>query len=275
MTSLGKYHYLTIVVGLLSLLFLSPQQALVSFIVLGQAHFALGYLYRFKAGKVSLNNCLVYLILFLLIFSLPSFLDSKIILAITALLFSIHFFFDEARIFKGDNNVSILLIIPPVLLFFSSVLNIEMGLDLVPVSIGISALIYILVFISSRKKELQAKENIYINAFTIFFILIYLLDYSVSGEALFGSIILMHIFTWYLFYHKKTWSNRKRNRQYLIDVLVINLLLIGLYCLYDKQTVFAPLAILFNATFYYCWAILHIITSSGTLWDSTKNYFRT
>jgi hypothetical protein len=273
MTSLGAYQGLTVVVGLIAILFLNPVQIFIAFVVLGQGHFFLGYLYKIKSRKINWRMLGWYLILLLAVFSLPLFLSNEAVLVTTALLFSIHFFFDEARIMAGENNISIPLIIPPILLFFSSLLNNELNIDYIPESIVLSVVIFFSTALSKGVKELLSKEIIYVNGFTIFFIIAYFANLNFSGEAIFGSIVLMHIFTWYLFYQKKTWPNKKLNRQYILDVIFVNVLVIALFFLFDNGFMTEILSLLFLPVFYYCWAILHIITSSGTLWNSTKNYF--
>ena len=273
MTSLGAYQGLTVVAGLASLIFLSPVQIFITFVVLGQGHFFLGYLYRLKAGKIDWKQLGFYLILLFGVFSFPLFLSYNTILAIVALLFSVHFFFDEARIMKGSNDISIPLILPPILLFFTSVLNTEIGVNLIPISIILSLAIFFSVFVIKGLKEIVTKDILYANCFTLFFIGTYIFNLNFSGEAIFGAIIIMHIFTWYMFYQKKTWSDKKRNSQYLIDVFLVNVLVIILFALFVNNFFVAPLSLLFAPVFYYCWAILHIITSSGALWKSTKTYF--
>lgn len=271
MTAFSSQQFLALSVGIISLGFFSPALILAAYIVLGHAHFLLAYFYKFKAGKVQKKHLLLYLVLALFVFSLPSFLSSTTILLIIAILFGTHFFFDEARLLEGETErVSLSLSVPAIITFVGLVAYTETVFDFMMPAIIVSAVIIIWSLISNGIKNLFLPHVLYLNLFTVLFSLIYIFGIQISGEAVFGSIILMHITTWYVFYYKKLKTAPKRLIQFIIDCAVINILFIILYYLYISQGTDSIGQYIFNPIFYYCWAILHIVTSSGELFALVK-----
>ena len=102
---------------------------------------------------------------------------------------------------------------------------------------------------------------------------VHLMGLEINTVALFGSIILMHYSTWYVFYYKKLRPTPERFNKYLVDVFGINLFFIVLYIVYITYInidYISFLKYMFDPIYFYCWTILHIITSSGELVDLVK-----
>ena len=268
MTAFLKQQMWAIVAALLFLFMLGPYEALVTFIVLGQGHFLLAYLYKWRAGRIKPSGLTWYLLLAVVIFSLPLFFTPETIFLLAAVLFSVHFFFDEARILEGeDQKVSLLAMLPPIGLFLSLVAYKELDIDLVPAAI-IGSVITLLGLLNSKDSTAAANPNVwYVNVFAVFFAFLYLLDVPLSGETIFGAIIVMHIVTWYIYYYHKTYSRLDVNSRYITDVLLINVAILILFFGYVNSESFNLLAYFFEPVYYYCWAMLHIVSSSGELFN--------
>ncbi|MCA9360179.1 hypothetical protein KC850_04060 [Candidatus Kaiserbacteria bacterium] len=271
MTAFSSQQVLALLVGILSLGFLSPILILVAYIVLGHAHFLLAYYYKFKAGKINKKHLLPYLLLAVFVFSLPTFLSMESILLIIAILFGTHFFFDEARLLEGEvEKVSLSLSVPAIITFVGLVAYTETSYDFMLPAILVSVAIIVWSLASTGIRNLFLPHVLYLNLFTLLFSLIYIFGIEISGEAVFGSIILMHITTWYVFYYKKLKSAPKRLVQFIVDCVVINALFIILYFVFMSQGEGSIGQYVFSPIYYYCWAILHIVTSSGELFALVK-----
>jgi hypothetical protein len=269
--SFSSIQLLALMVAGIAVFLLEPKAIMVAYIVLGHAHFAIAYLYKYKAGKIKKMHLAKYALLAGFVFSLPLFLSFDTILLIIAVLFSTHFFFDEARILEVDlNRVSLLSIAPPVIMFVSLVVFIEMGVNVMIPALLLSVVLYLIGVHQEGFRFLLLPHVLYLGFFVACFTCIYLFDYEVTGMTIFGSIILMHIATWYFFYIKKLKSNSDKFIEFMVYLVLINIIFIGLYYIFKTGDSDSLLKYAFDPIYYFCWAILHICSSSGELFSLVK-----
>lgn len=275
-TSLFNEKLLVATLPILVLLTGNPEFALACFIVLGQGHFLMAYLYQYKAGKASLQKGIIYVLLFLFIFSyvIPE-LGFDLFLMVVAGAFAVHFFFDEARLLEKENHkVSFTILLPPIILFLATLASDLLQVDYLPSAALLSGGCFLISLIKDKRRLFQSQHFWYVNSASAIFILLYLLPISVPAEFIFGAIILWHVATWYVHFYNKLSPNESRLRTYVTEVVLLNIALILLYAMYSGGTWVDVLYIFYDPIYYYGWALLHIIFSSSDLYNVLRNKCR-
>lgn len=256
----------------LTILLLSPPKIRALFIVLGYGHFIASYLYQYRAKKMNGVFLVSYLIsagiVFAWIASGISSLDTIILVA--GSFFIIHQFYDEIRLFNLQAlPAHIALLLPAGFGYFSILLNATTHL-IHPVLFGVYTLLAgIACGIYAYKKSTQPRHRfflLYMSLLTAAACLLLLFDVAVLPVVIFGLLILYHYSEWYLYYAFRFWHNRSRFRNYVGEMVAINVFIIILYLLFLSSASWnAPLSILFAPAYFYGWSILHIIASWAAL----------
>lgn len=242
------------------------------FIVLGQGHFALSYLYQYRAGKVGTRYLVSYigLSILLLAFILTATAQQAHTwtLLLASVVFGLHFFFDELFMHDDTYTVEQKLFgagfgIQYVLVASTSVFGLWESIwsTALPFLIVSWALVIPLVITSVRNRRYGVGE-IFLLALLAFFSVALFIPIHLSILQILAFTILFHYVRWYLFYAEKLRKAQspERMRRYIIDSLIVNAVIIVAYMLYRFG--FAdPLVIVFSETFFYFWTILHVVFS--------------
>lgn len=259
-------YSLAILPAILLLLVAKPALALAAFIVLGQGHFLLTYLYQYRGGKITRFYLSAYFVCLPLAYVAAVYLPITYLLILTAIVFAVHYFYDEARIMTGDNNhLSLLLIMPPIFSFFSYLLYELLKIDTFMGTLIIACAVLILTLYRFGLTPLIQKYVLITNAITVLLYILYLRGATVPSELILGAIIIHHYTTWYIFQYKKLHQNTDRKSKYLTDVLTLNVVLIVGYILFITNQNFVVLEYLYGVNFFYAWTLLHIIFASHDL----------
>ncbi len=252
--------------ALLLLLLQQPTVSLFTFIVLGQGHFLLTYLYQFRAGKITRTYLLWYAIVSLLVFSAATYLPFSLMLVTAASIFAVHYIYDEARLLIGENlRLSLSLITPPMLFFMAYLLYQQYAIDLFPACVLLSLFLVLRSWYSYGARHLAAPYVLLTNVITAIMLGLYFTDTIVPSELLLGAIIIHHYGTWYVFQYVKLRSSPTRLGVYLTDVLAVNAILLFAFLIYLTSGGGTWLQYVFAESYFYAWTILHIVFASHDL----------
>lgn len=266
-----KIPSLIVTTGILLL----PFSVVASFIVLGQAHFLMTYLYQYRAGKITRQYLMWYALIAIPVFLLASSVSWQTMTIIAACFFSLHFLFDESRLFQGRSHVSILALIPPVITFLATLIHALLAYDvrLWAFVVGFGLLAIFVRLYGTR--SLTAIEVWYPNTITLLLIIAYSLDITLPTMTLFGGIIIYHVVSWYMHYYVKFFTLPPVQGKYLMEVGVINALLVLAYVSYERWWITLDvLDYIFLPSFYYAWAILHILFTSHEFFAMIRERIR-
>jgi hypothetical protein len=244
--------------------FLLPLELVVTlFIVLGHAHFALAYLYRYKAGKLPLW----YLAVTLGVFSASVWFLGvdrwpEMLIFLAGAHFWLHFSFDESFLFKEKlGYMSTIAALPFFLtlmayllqsLFYMQVLwpSALLSLGIALASLGLLALLR--AFSPSRIYMLTL-------GFAIALTLLFYPDIPLERVA--GFLILLHYAEWYGEYIVKLWSRPSSLARFGRDVVIVNVIVAVLYTGFVAVPALSFLAVFFHPLYFYAWTLLHTLSS--------------
>lgn len=264
-------YSLAILPAILLLLVNKPALALAAFVVLGQGHFLLTYLYQYRGGKITRFYMSAYAIGLPLAYVIAVYLPLTYLLILTTIVFAVHYFYDEARIMTGNNyHLSLLLIVPPILFFLSYLLYEQLHIDTFIVTLVITGGILLQIWYRFGPTPFMQQYVLITNAISILLYILYVRGGTVPSELILGAIIIHHYATWYIFQYKKLRQNTDRVSKYLTDVLTVNAILIVGYILYVSNQNFAVLEYLYGINFFYAWTLLHIIFASHDLLHAVR-----
>lgn len=255
----------SIVAALIAVAFLTPAGIMSTFIVLGQGHFLLAYLYQWRAGKIGWRYGALYAIAFSVLLIAYQFIPEPKLwtFLIAGSIFSVHFFVDEYFLAKIAWSIERILLGVVFVGLYGALLLRALYFIEIPDAAPIIALLLLvpLVAQSIRERSLQLVDVVFMLAASVLVVLL-VQPYVISLHAALGCTILAHYVRWYLhFYGRlKTNSDQARLKKYLIDVVVVNVLVValfGVYVLYRDSL----LRYAFEPTFFFIWTILHVLFS--------------
>lgn len=250
-----------LIVGII-LFTLSLQSIVILFIVLGQAHFLIAYLYQYRAGKMKKSMKVWYPIVLLPLLVL-GFFGQLIALALLAtIFFAIHFAQDE--IFLAGKETSLftsLEVLAFVLVLVGVVVDLILMTSFVMYFFALAALtLVVYAYFIFSKKYIFTRVSIYLLSITFFLSLVTLLGYHIPLEKIIGGVILLHFSTWYINYFFKTKEIPSYRKQYLTRVVIVNVIAIGSYFIFI-QTGLGIFNYFFALIYFYVWTMMHILSS--------------
>lgn len=241
-----------------------PYMAIVMlFIVTGQAHFVTGYWYQYKAGKMDARYLLVAALLLAgSIFYFVSGGGLVPILLAVGVLFSAHFAYDEILLHGESRTPAKLVTVLGFAVFFGALVVsfIVPGLRVyAPYALCIPLLAFAIRYALDRTRPGKAEQYLWLIEALIFLIAV---GFGNPGGVL-GVIVLLHVFNWYVGFGGRVAHDAVRRRAYWTQVVVILAILSGLFFAY-VQFHLPGLEFIFKSTYYYAWAIAHIVLSFVT-----------
>jgi len=256
-----------------ALVFLLPEKYLTPlFIVFGQGHFILMYLYQFRAKKIGIRYIRYYILIstvlltFLLVYPTTHMRD--IFLLMSAVVFGLHFFFDELfvhnllvtkeHILIGIGFGIQYVLVSYALIFGQDAISLSVSLPLIVLSWTLAAP---LLATSFTAKKLSISELFLLVIVAIFTSVIFI-PVPISAVQVLAFTVLFHYARWYLFYatRLRVHATSQRMRQYFKDTLIVNACVVAAYALFVLIPI-KELGIFFSDTFFYFWTILHVIFS--------------
>lgn len=247
---------------------LSNANSIVAYILMGQAHFFLCYLYQAKAGKIKLWHLPIYIGVLAFVFIAGKLYFYELMI-LTLTFFIIHNFFDERHLINRPISAFYaliisafcILIVGQLLQYFYPSLTLPL-LQITGSIIFSSVIIYLFNF--RNKLYLESRKH----DFFVFSILILLFVLELTGNSLhiiktFAIIIIAHGSTWYYKLGIRFAKNSpKKFKTYLRDCVLLNLAVISTYYIFkNSENLQWLFALFYTPHAYYSWAMMHFITT--------------
>ncbi len=256
-------------VALAIVFMLAPTDVLNTYIVLGQAHFTITYLYQVKAGKFTLRNTLLFYLLAAALFYLAALSPAGITLfAASALIY--HVYFSELGILKRK-------VTPAYLILMAAVMMIN-GIWLVNAlwgtSIDADMFCYFLLgagFLAGLW-HITRKAVVEVEAFFIL-LLIILLGYiglQLSGNVpspykTYGFIVIAHYMTSYVTVVRRLRANAPQKVPvFITESVLMNLIMLAGYILvqvYPAQIGWVY-TVWYMPVSFYVWTLMHFASTA-------------
>ncbi len=240
---------------------LSPNLIVSTFVVLGQSHFVMMYIYQYRGGRMKTKRYGVTIILALAVTVAYFMLWGSFTPLLLAMpfFFGLHFAVDEFYL-QGEKitRTSLVSIAGFVLLYFTLSLNAffpqyQIASEALVVVLALVAIIRLLVpslAPSATERYLWLVEALACVAAFAF---------HVPGQVL-ALIILLHYFNWFIGYAAKV-QGTPRARQYWMDNLITFTASLGGFLLFVYGGV-SGLKYVFAPAYYYAWTFAHFIFAS-------------
>lgn len=262
----GFGFMVSFLVALISVALLDPYQVTIAFIVLGQGHFLLTYLYQWKAGKIGVIYLFLYAFALLVLWAgfalIPDPLSWSYLIAGT--IFSIHFFVDEMHINKMTLSLEQKLVGFAFVLMYSGLLFDALYAFEAPLLLSALAFVACLPLAIEKilTRRISGAEMFFFGSVLVLAALLYS-QISIHITLALGFIILFHYVRWYLFYFFRFIEEEGRPRfgRYLIDVGITNVLVVALFVAYFYLPQLSFLRFLFKPEYFFAWTILHVLFS--------------
>ena len=263
---------ISIVLAFFVTYFLSDRFIIYAFIVFGQAHTLISYVYTYKSGKLNhtyLVKMFVFLIAIVGLYFLASFPShgSKfpiLFILLVLFLFTLHYVYDEIKIGTTTLFTSKILgslaVSCVFLSFFLTTLYPH------PFRIAVSifvllAIVFACVFVYKNRETFQKEYVFWLFFFGNFFIPLYLLIYGgASRDQVVGFIVFFHYIRWYLHYLYVLKDEVRTT--YIQNIILCNGICLALFFLFYFYRPFSFLYIFFSPLFFYGWTMLHIFLSA-------------
>lgn len=238
--------------------------------VLAQGHFFLSYLYQYRAGKMTPKFTKRYLFAVAGVLSAYALVSQvKVIEAITAGYFIIHFFYDERHLLdEKPNSRGWLICLPTIVLLAAEVLHLYAKISSPTIFLALimagSLIIITIIWAEWRRRSGWRTRNFYF--FLVFLcavsmILVGRLLPGLENRNALNFIILLHFANWYLHQLRKLDGNRVGLKKFVVEAAGINalfgILMVTLlwFPLLRGPTVIAEY--LFLSPNFHLWTILH------------------
>lgn len=232
------------------------------FVIVGYAHFVLGYIYRVRSGRESVWYLVVTPLVVLTAFTTYFFTIGMVapVFILTSVIFATHFAADEFFL-RGETlsgwNVTLLSFIG-----IDTLLSIALVVPAVSSHLHLAALALLFVLgvrLASGRVAVSPTE-LYLSFIGA---LLFLLSTFGFGQLMLGVVVLLHCYNWYHWGHYRARTRPDGVRVYWRDV---GLTFGGIVVLFVLSLSLLPeMAPLFNPTHYYYvyfpFAIAHIATS--------------
>ncbi len=239
------------------------------FIIMGQAHFTLTYIYQIKAGLATPRNVVLFVLCMTALYT-TSFYYPPFFTLFAASSLVIHTYVAEVKLQRRRMNIGYLALMAGVMVVNSTVsINQLFGLHL-PVD-TVCYVILLIGFSAGFGYFIRAKRPISIQAYTIFaigllltYIALALTDRFPYPYTSLGFIGVSHYLTFYAVTARKLYrNNRKRLLVFIGEAAVLNLLIAaGYFSLVwgwwrndDLYTLW------YLPTAFYAWTVMHFIST--------------
>jgi len=251
---------------ILILVLYQPQPTLLMLmLVLGQAHFTITYLYQYKAKKIDKKYIINYLIYGVFLFGSYLLYPNFTVLAmITGSYFVLHFLYDE-RFMLGDHPHYLNWVeTSPILFLYTGLILKTTEQFSVIYYFGLYAgmsLLAALLLMYFFKKIPFTRSSGYFLFFSLIILGISFFDVLNFNKNYLYFIILLHYLNWYVHYFIKQFHNKKFMQPYIINIIVFNLVSIGLYYFYTSSSgaINQGLSVFYSRDFFFLWTLLHYV----------------
>lgn len=252
--------------ALVAVTVLSPYEVTLAFVVLGQGHFLLTYLYQWRAGKIGITYLSLYVLALIALYLgfayIPDPLSWSYLIAGT--IFSIHFFVDEMFINKFTLSLEQKLMGFGFFTVYAGLLVDAVYSFEAPLLISAIALVACMPLAVQRIRErsIGAIEMFFLGTTLVLAGILYSRA-SIHASSILGFTVLFHYVRWYLFYffRFKDEEGRPRFSRYVTDVIAVNAIVGVLFVGYMYRDELNVLQYLFKPEYFFAWTILHVLFS--------------
>jgi len=296
-----------------AIVFFSPRGVGEAIIAFGQGHFIACYYYQIKYHHIDRPYLIRYFACLILLFGGYIYYPNlPLLVTIASIYFVVHLSVDERFLWTDKVSLQRGLAFLPLLVIYSGMLIDRiyvyympgtgaqtgqavavpaLGLWLLPYfmwAAGVALAAYLLVVLISRQK-IEAHDLYFLLA-AGFLAVLYFTNHVPNRYYLMGGVILYHYSNWYIHYFIRWGSDRAKRNNYVMTMIVINLIVLGLYAFfklypdalevkYVPRLIFAykapthgnVLAYLFSPGYFYLWTLMHFISTARL---SDINYLR-
>jgi hypothetical protein len=234
------------------------------FIVLGQGHFVIAYLYRWRAGTVRRRTLIAYLVAVALFGGgYWATGDARLLAAVTSIYFAWHMLTDERYLLGGTAKPAALLEVSPALLMLAA-FQVEhlYALDGLFLAAAVGATLWaVRALVGVRFGRPSDRITHYFLGAWVLLCSLYLSGRPIDADTLWGTIILYHYFNWYLFYGLRFAERPGPRGRFLVDVAWINGVMVVGFLIWRSGS--APgLDLWFGREAFYVWTCLHLVFTS-------------
>lgn len=272
LTYLAREKVIT-VTAIVAFLVAFPLLALPTYVVLGQGHFLITYLYQARGKKITKRYLALYIPTALILFFLAAtWFSFDALMLLTGTVFAVHFFYDELRLMPTERLAGRLLcLLPPVVMFSAMLARHLVSFDIASVATTLVILfVATLIVVPKTRRLFLSPSSLYVNSATLLLILIHILKLPVTSEILFSFIILFHYGTWYVHFYHKLYPYTAVHGRFVAEVLSINAVIVVGSVLYVSLPSLSYLEYFYEPTYFYVWTLLHITFASHDLFSEVK-----
>ncbi|MGE5540696.1 MAG: hypothetical protein ACM3TU_00195 [Bacillota bacterium] len=237
------------------------QWVLASYLVFGQAHFLMAFLYQGRAGKTRrpqyIALALVTIAVLFWYFREVALVTPMFVLA--AIAFGAHFAVDEFFLHKETLTRSKQVTVAAFILLYSTLVFMYVNPALAPLgplAAGVSILL-LLTRAFSKVRPSAAERYLFLNTILLILLSVVL---KLPAQVL-DVIILLHGANWLIAYGIKVNPNPGRKRRYWTDTFVTFAVPSVLFALFSMAG-FSIFQFIFSPMYWDGWAIAHFVLSS-------------
>jgi len=252
-------------VVLFYIIFASDREIVALFVVLGQAHFLLTYLYQARAGKIGWKYLVLYALALSSLFVIASGSNDprSWTFVLAGSVFAVHFFVDEMMMHELPLTRERKLLGAAFIFLYSALLfrgAYDVSFPLVSCAIAVG-LVAPITLQRLRERSIRVPDMFFLGSIFVL-LFVFLVPWSVSLASALGFIILFHYARWYLFmfFRFLMEDGRPRLYGYVRDVVAVNAVAMAGYGLYRVGGI-TMLRYVFDPTYFYIWTIMHVLFS--------------
>lgn len=249
-------------VAFIGALFVPSQWITIAFVIVGQAHFAMTYLYQYRGQRMNAWYFVTFVAL-LGALTLYLFLLGESLLPIflvVATLFSIHFALDEVTLHGERLDARTGTTVAGfVALFVAMMLALAFPVypyTSLPFIVGV-------IILCGAATRLVARRHVSASEQYLWFVALLLcilgLGFGLLQQVL-AMVILLHCFNWAFGYGERVKGDRARSHRYWIETFITLSVSLALYVAFVVLHV-PFLKYFFLLVYYDAWAIAHIVLS--------------
>ncbi len=243
----------------LVLTFVFQEETKAIFIIFGQGHFLLAYLYMYKAKRISIKKVLLYVLVFSLLILLYFFvMGHSGLLFVTALYFIVHFVLDIFFLNGKQSLRGLLLTIPFFCIALSRVLvyiGQESASDLLLFSYP-----FTLIIVLVKWREMVFSQWLLVLLSVGVYISTQIGD-RWAFQYFMSVIMISHYIMWYVYF--LVTRDKAFIKPYLFNVIGLNtILVIGFYYYFfvNDSALFG--IALFHEDAFYLWTLMHYVATA-------------
>lgn len=227
-------------------------------VVGGQAHFAMAYLYQWKAGKMNwryLLSAVAFFVLALWYFS--SDLPVLALVVFVNIIFGIHFAFDEVGLHGEKWTLARASTVVGFSLFYGLFQFFLLDRSLIYLPLAVAALFFAGALARLIRKDIPSASERYLFFVGALVLLcgFFVPSFPIEEATLF--VVWVHVGNWLISYGIKVHAHKERRMLYWRDTFLTagGALALFLVFLAIPQS---PLRYIFDLNYYYAWAAAHI-----------------